>query len=332
MPIDTAKMSAHLRSRMLDHESQRILMTRLDGSDQEKDLSVPANCGGLGRVRHFRRETSTAWPENSLPIDPAAHALGLGERLDQIEAVVFQNAGCNWRCWYCYVPFDRLSADEKHSEWVSMTDLIGRYAALDDRPPVLDLSGGQPELTPEMTLWAVRALRDQGLQDHCYLWSDDNLSEDYFWTKLSDGEREEIVDFKNYGRVGCFKGFDATSFSFNTLATEEWFDKQFALMRRSISSRLQIYGYATFTTPDRTDIKKRMARFVDRLKSIHHNLPLRIVPLEVRVFTPTAGRIKPEHLLALNIQKEAIEAWSNELTNRFSDREREQGIDRITLR
>jgi len=331
MPIDTAKMSTHLRSRMLDRESQKILMTRLDGSDQEKDLSVPANCGGLGRIRHFRRETSAGWPENSLPIDPAAHTLGLGARLEQIEAVVFQNAGCNWRCWYCYVPFDRLSADEKHSEWVSMTDLIGRYAALRDRPPVLDLSGGQPELTPEMTLWAVRALRDHGLQDQCFLWSDDNLSEDYFWTKLSDSEREEIAVFPNYARVGCFKGFDAASFSFNTLAAEEWFDKQFELMRRSIASRLQIYGYATFTTPDRTDIKKRVGRFVDRLQGIHHNLPLRIVPLEVQVYTPTAGRIKAEHLLALDIQKETIEAWSGELANRFSDHERKQAIDRITL-
>ena len=317
---------------MLDRGSQKILMTRLDGSDQEKDLSAPANCGGLGRIRHFRRETSVGWPENSLPIDPAACALGLGERLDKIEAVVFQNAGCNWRCWYCYVPFNRLSADEKHSEWTSMSDLIGRYASLQDRPPVLDLSGGQPELTPEMTLWAVRALRDHALQDKCFLWSDDNLSEDYFWTKLSVAEREEIVEFTNYARVGCCKGFDAASFAFNTLATEQWFDKQFDLMQRSIASQLQIYGYATFTTPDRTDIKVRMSRFVDRLQRIHHNLPLRIVPLEVQVFTPTAGRIKAEHLLALKIQNEAIDSWNKELTKRFSGEERLQAINRITLR
>jgi uncharacterized Fe-S cluster-containing radical SAM superfamily protein len=329
MPIDTTKFSEHLRSRMLDRENHQILMTRLDGSDQEKDLSVPANCGGLGRIRHFRRSTSPGWPENSLPIDPAAHALGLGARLDQIEAIVFQNSGCNWRCWYCYVPFDRLSANEEHSAWISMGELIQRYASLCNKPKVVDLSGGQPELTPEMTLWTIRALQDQGLNEDCFLWSDDNLSEDYFWTKLSGAE--EIAEYKNYGRVGCFKGFDAASFSFNTLATEDWFDRQFDVMRRSISSGLKMYGYATFTTPDRADIKHRMACFVDRLQRIHHNLPLRIVPLEVQVFTPTAGRIKAEHLAALQVQHEAVEEWNRHLSSRFSDAERAESIDQVVL-
>ena len=69
------------------------------GQHKETDLTAPVNCGGLGRIRHFRRVTSPGWPENSLPIDPAAHALGLGDRLEMIEALVFQNAACNWRCW-----------------------------------------------------------------------------------------------------------------------------------------------------------------------------------------------------------------------------------------
>jgi uncharacterized Fe-S cluster-containing radical SAM superfamily protein len=331
MPIDTAKFSAHLRTRMLDRENHQILMTRLNGSDQEKDLSVPANCGGLGRIRHFRRATSPGWPENSLPIDPAAQALGLDRRLEVIEAIVFQNSGCNWRCWYCYVPFDRLSASEQNSAWISMNDLIRLYAALPDRPKVVDLSGGQPELTPEMTLWTMRALREQGLDKDCFLWSDDNLSEDYFWTKLSDSDREEISEYKNYGRVGCFKGFDAASFSFNTLAAEEWFDRQFDVMRRSIASGLKMYGYATFTAPDRSAIRHKMGRFVDRLQQIHNNLPLRIVPLEVQVFTPTSGRIRSEHLFALNVQREAIEEWNHELSIRFTNAERAQFIDQVVL-
>lgn len=316
---------------MLDRENHHLLMTSLDGSDQEKDLSLPANCGGLGRIRHFRRTTSPGWPDNSLPIDPAARALGLDMRLDQIDAVVFQNSGCNWRCWYCYVPFDRLSADEKHSAWISMDELIRRYALLSDKPKVVVLSGGQPELTPEMTLWTMRALQEQRLDQDCFLWSDDNLSEDYFWTKLSVADQAEITEYKNYGRVGCFKGFDAHSFAFNTLAAEDWFDRQFDVMRRSISSGLNMYGYATFTAPDRGDMKHRMECFVDRLQLVHHNLPLRIVPLEVQVFTPTAGRIRAEHLSALSIQHEAIEEWKQQLSTRFSDAERAQSIDEVVL-
>lgn len=331
MPIDTAKFSTHLRTRMLDRENHQILMTRLDGSDQEKDLSVPANCGGLGRIRHFRRATAPGWPENSLPIDPAAQALGLGMRLEQIEAVVFQNSGCNWRCWYCYVPFDRLSANQENSAWITMSELVRQYAALPNRPRVVDLSGGQPELTPEMTLWTMRALQEQGLDEDCFLWSDDNLSEDYFWTELSNSERTEISEYKNYARVGCFKGFDAASFAFNTLAAEDWFDRQFDVMGRYIASGLTMYGYATFTTPDRSALRQKMSRFVDRLQQIHNNLPLRIVPLEVQVFTPTSSRIKSEHLVALTVQREAIEEWTRELSMRFTEAERAQSIDQVAL-
>src|ERR1700722_10560609 len=100
MPIDTRRASAQYRERTLDRGQERILMTKISGSSQEQDISAPVTCAGLGRIRHFHRATSAGWPENSLPIDPAAHALGVGESLDSIEALVFQNAACNWRCWY----------------------------------------------------------------------------------------------------------------------------------------------------------------------------------------------------------------------------------------
>jgi hypothetical protein len=128
MPIDTKRASAQYRERMLDRAQGRILMIKISGSSQEQDLSAPVTCGGMGRIRHFHRTTSAGWPENPLPIDPAAHALGISEILDDIEALVFQNAACNWRCWYCYVPFNCLSADERYSEWASMRDLVDRYA------------------------------------------------------------------------------------------------------------------------------------------------------------------------------------------------------------
>ena len=44
-----------------------------------------------------------------------------------IEAQAFQNAACNWRCWYCYVPFELLAAKEEHADWLeTQLALIGQ--------------------------------------------------------------------------------------------------------------------------------------------------------------------------------------------------------------
>ena len=89
MAVDTDGYSRRLRARIVDVDQRRLLVTRLAGSEQEPDISEPVNCGGLGRIRHFRRETSTGWPSNSLPIDPACAALGMPPA-DLLRAQVFQ--------------------------------------------------------------------------------------------------------------------------------------------------------------------------------------------------------------------------------------------------
>jgi hypothetical protein len=50
------------------------LITRFYGTEHEKDLSEPPNCDGLGRVRHFVRQTSMGWPPNPLPLLTLYHS------------------------------------------------------------------------------------------------------------------------------------------------------------------------------------------------------------------------------------------------------------------
>ncbi|MGH3856289.1 MAG: hypothetical protein ACRDR6_22925 [Pseudonocardiaceae bacterium] len=105
--INTDEVSLRLRERSIRPETEQLLIARIGGSAQEGDLTEPANCEGYGRIRHFRLETPSGWPENPLPMQPAACRLNLPvERV--MNAQVFQNAACNWRCWYCYVPFNLL--------------------------------------------------------------------------------------------------------------------------------------------------------------------------------------------------------------------------------
>ena len=87
--IDTSKFSDHLRSRGIRAETQEVLVTQFHGSEEERDFSLPANCGGFGRIHHFKRSQGVDWPANPLPIDPACNALKLPLK-DSLQVQVFQ--------------------------------------------------------------------------------------------------------------------------------------------------------------------------------------------------------------------------------------------------
>lgn len=311
--IRTDEMAARMRARIIRPESRQILITRLEGSAQEDDLSSPVNCNGLGRVRHFRRETPSGWPDNFLPIDPAAVALGEAPQ-SMMEAQVFQNAACAWRCWYCYVPFELLGGDERRAQWVTADELVRLYGELPSRPAILDLSGGSPDLTPEWVPWMIEALEGSGLADRTYLWSDDNLSTDFVFTELNEAQRGMLAH-PNYGRVCCFKGFDSDSFAFNTGAEPKQFERQFERFSRYLDLGIDLYAYVTLTGPIAENIQEKMAAFVQRLSSVWTALPGRTVPLRIDTFGPMVARnAQRDFSTALDVQDAAIEIWNRFVT------------------
>jgi uncharacterized Fe-S cluster-containing radical SAM superfamily protein len=323
-PINTLRFAEHLRARSVDIDGRRILISRLSGSGQEVDLTAPTNCEGYSRVRHFKQATAAGWPHNPLPIVPACAALGISPALPVMRAQVFQNAACAWRCWYCFVPDELLKADLGRSAWFTADDLVTMYHHVADRPLILDISGGSPDLAPEWTVWMMEALGDQGLQSSTYLWTDDNLSTTYLFDKLDREGIRRLQAFENYGRVCCFKGFDPRSFAFNTRAAESDFNKQFAIMRRLLDLNLDIYGYVTLTSPNSADVGTGVAALVDRLQDLDPLLPLRVIPLKIQLFTPMGPRVAnhADRERSLKIQEEAITVWTDELDRRFSAAER----------
>lgn len=328
--IKTDDLSASLRARSIRPETKELLISRIGGSTQEADLSEPPNCEGYGRIRHFRMETPSPWPANPLPVLPASYRLGTS--LEQVSnAQVFQNASCNWRCWYCFVPFNLLAANEAHSAWLTPDRLVELYLAQDERPLVIDCSGGQPDLIPEWVPWMMEALTARDLANKVYLWSDDNLSNDYFWRYLTPDQRRAVTNYQMYGRVCCFKGFNAESFAFNTKAAPELFERQFELFARLLNLGIDLYAYATFTSPRAIGLGDDMRRFVDRLQDIHPNLPLRLVPLRIEAFGVVQPRVHRIHELAMVIQEEAVTAWNAEIAQRFSGTERQTHVSAVSL-
>jgi uncharacterized Fe-S cluster-containing radical SAM superfamily protein len=333
-PIDTQRFAAQLRARAIEVDNGRILISRLAGSGQEVDLTLPANCNGYGRVRHFRMATAKGWPTNPLPITPACQALGIQRVPDMMTALVFQNAACAWRCWYCFVPEELLKADHDHAAWFTAAELVDLYRQIPDAPRIIDLSGGSPDLVPEWTPWMMRALTDAGLAESTYLWTDDNLSTTYLFDELSAADLELLRSYRNYGRVCCVKGFDARSFAFNTRAAPKDYDQQFEILRRVMDLGLDLYGYVTLTSPHDDRVARGVADLMDRLQAIDPNYPLRVVPLRIQVFTPVEQRLARDDARekSLLIQEEAITIWISELERRFDPEMRARQICDVPIR
>lgn len=329
--INTESFSVQLRKRAIIVPEQKILVARLSGSEQEKDLSTPVNCHGYGRIRHFRYQQHTDWSANPLPLIPATKALGRVSG-EFVRAQVFQNAACNWRCWYCFVDFQLLSADRRVSDYFTAAELIDMYLEEDDQPDIIDLTGGQPDLVPEWIFWTMKAVEDRALDDKIFLWSDDNLSTRYYWEYLTPKQREYMAHFPKYARVACFKGYDQASFTLNTRAEPARFDQQFEIYQDLLKEGLDLYAYVTFTALPDKDLEVRMGQFVDRLQKIHPNLPLRTVPLKIQAFTPTTDRLTKQHEIAIVFQHEVHKAWLEELDKRFSNTERNRQITEIEMR
>jgi organic radical activating enzyme len=329
--IDTEKVSATLRRKGIDLDTKRVSITNFLGSDQEKDFTEPSNCNGFGRVRHFKFSTSTNWVNNPLPILPAAKALGLKPD-STIRAQVFQNSICNWRCWYCFVDFSLLKGDEKHSSLLTADELVELYLGESDPPSMIDLSGGQPDLTPEWVPWMMESLTRKGLHNKVYLWSDDNLSNDYLWKYLTDAQIETMLNYKLYSRVSCFKGIDEKSFSLNTKASSQLFKNQFELSQRLIETGFDLYGYITLTAETSTNFEMAVPKFLDLLQDKNETFPLRVVPLEVKMYHPLAPRMNSTFEDMINGQYQAITVWNKELEKRFTKEQLELPITEVPLK
>lgn len=329
--LDTEDLSIRYRKRAINLDNKTVSITNLYNTEQEQDIKEKPNCEGFGRVRHFKYHRGDEWPVNPLPIMPAAKALGISPE-NEIRAQVFQTSVCNWRCWYCFSDFKLLVGSSKHSSFKTCYELLELYQKEPNRSKIIDLTGGQPDLIPEWIPWMMEALIEQEMDKKVFLWSDDNLSNDYFWKYLSDQQLNLIQNYKTYARVCCFKGIDKNSFSLNTMADSNLFENQFQLVRRLIELNIDLYFYVTLTAPVETNFMVSVPRFIDKLQTIHENLPLRVVPLEIFEFTPTMNRMNELNYQLIKGQYSAIKIWENELAKRYTQIARSKPITEVQIK
>jgi organic radical activating enzyme len=318
------------RNSIFRFESKEFLISKIEGSEQEMDLTLPPNCNGYGRIRHFKRNISSDWGKNPLPIDPAVRSLNL-PCTDEMEAEVFQIASCNARCWYCFVPQSLEIADTSNSDWFTADKIIELFANERNNIKIIDLSGGNPELAPEWILETMKSLERRKLVDEIYLWSDDALTTDFAFKYLHHSDIRYMSKYKNYGKVCCFKGFDSSSFCFNTSLPSEYYDIQFTNFEKYVNMGFDIYGYVTFTTDSLKDLEKRMDSFISRLRNIHNLLPLRIVPLKIILFDTVKIIYADKYQKCLDNQKIVFHEWLKQLNKYYSKEQLNANICDISL-
>ena len=297
--------------------TDHFLLARIASSEQEKDLSIPPNCDGYGRVRHFHRILDEDWYD-PLPMDPMAKSLNLAYT-DMIKAQVFQIASCNLRCWYCFVPDALKQGSDNVAKWFTTDQMVDMLIKNNNDIRLIDLSGGNPELAPEWIFQMMQSLEKKGVHDKIYLWSDDTLTTSYFFDFLSHDEIRYIKDYPNYGKVGCFKGFDEKSFCYNTNLNGTFYNQQFELFKRYLDIGLDMYAYVTLTVDDVNNLEERISAFIDKLKTVHPLLPLRVVPLKIVMFSPVKHRNENNYKMAMNNQIIVHKEWRRQLRNSYGD-------------
>jgi len=304
-----------LRNRILKHNQRSIRLASLLNTSQTTDIGRPIILDGYGRIHCFSELEKGDWITDPLPTIPASKRLKCNPELVR-NARVLQLSACNLRCWYCFVDYDSLSPDSPSAKDYQISDIISSLTNNSTDPFVLDLSGGNPGLVPEWVWWTIKELQDQDIEN-VYVWVDDNLTVNFYSKYLSQNQIREIADYPRFGSVGCFKGFDDLSFSFNTGLVRELFNEQFAVFKDLLSFGWDIYGYVTFTTDIQSNIRRRIALFIDKLQDIDENLPLRVIPLEIKPYTPTRMRMNYSRELAIKVQYEALNYWNEEIIKRF---------------
>lgn len=318
--IDSDRFASKLRKSLVDVGERKVLLARISGSLQARDRYTLTNSGGMGRVREFSNFSMHLSKARSFDGRPVP--LLRGHPTDStVRSQVFQLAGCNWRCWYCYVDDVLLEGKASSGSYLSAAEMVEAYLLLPNRPLAIDLSGGQPDLIPEWTLWVLEEIDRRGLRGSVLVWQDDNLSSEMLWDVLTGEQIDYMARFEGHSRVGCLKGFDDLSFSYNTLAPPHMYERQFSLLARLLRHGFNVYAYATFTAPPGHCTRARMSQFVDKLQEIHPLLPLRTIPLQIRAFSATAARTTADHEASLTEQLRAGEFWDQILAERFSMRQ-----------
>ena len=258
------------------------------------------------------------------PSYSAAYRLG-GDPREYSKVFTIQLSGCDFDCNYCYVPKQINIANPELGRYFSAKEIVSHFlsAKANSKEPmnVIRISGGNPTIVPEVIVDVYNEIRNQNLD--VYLWIDSNLSTVKYLEGLEDNIKN-ILNQKNVGVVGCFKGICKEDFSLLTGAESEYYKNQFETAKWFLERGTDFYVYLPALVY-KNDIEQKLNIFIERLRGIDKNLPLRVEVLEI-IDYPGAklnferaeklGRPLPE-----TDQRIVFDLWYNKILPKFYSQE-----------
>lgn len=317
-----------LRNKIVDKEKKRILLANIEDTLENKDDICDVNCRGVGRIRHYKDFKLFLCNKNG---KKRKLLRGYNPANEIIDTQVYQIVGCNWRCWYCFVDDEILSGNTSKCQWLTIEELIDTF--LEQNLDIIDLSGGQPDLVPEWCLWVMQELEKRGYRGKKYIWLDDNLSTpSILESQLSSQEIKYMADYPLHSRACCFKGFSDNTIQFNIQNKKIKIAEQIKCFEKLYNYGFDLYAYITLTAQKGSYTKEEVDVFVRKIQEINYNLPLRIIPLEIRDFTATSNRIRQTYHEAYQEQYKVYDIWNDIMHKYYSVDDIERQFEEIEIR
>ena len=304
---------------LIIRDDRRVRLSIYKKSNESKDKIYAEDDFSFSRKRVYK--DFRLFLDNKMGIHSKRLLRGVPNDIETFEATVFQLAGCNLRCWYCYVDDELMSPKNGvNSTWVSIAEMIDVLDDESEALKIIDLSGGQPDMAPEWCLWVMEELERRSLRGRAFIWMDDNLlTTDNMFEQLSSQEVSYIAHYPLHSRVGCFKGFNEASFRFNTGSEVYTLEDQFKNFEKLYNAGFELYAYITLTPEPGNYNYKEVEDFIMRIMSIHPMLPLRVIPIEIKPFHATKKRMSPVREQSLLEQFDVYKIWDGIMESIFGD-------------
>lgn len=315
--FDSVALGESFRKKILRPESREVFISKIPVEEMIGSTHAYVNCDGFGIVRQTVTQRPD-WPDIDILPELVPQKLAISAD-EASQTQIFRVGACNFRCWYCFVDFRYLKAEPSRGEFKSPGNLLDLYQQEEVQPRTIYLTGGQPDLVPEWTLWMMQELEQRGMDRSHFLWQDDNLSSLFLFDKLTPDELDYVGNYENYARATCIKGISPESFSANTGAAPEYFDLQIEALRRLVASGIDTYTYITLLGDSVDKARKDIPALMDDIqRKVHPNMLLRVFPSKVIGFTQTTQRANDNQQIMMTNQSAMLDIWREELARRYS--------------
>lgn len=311
------------------YKDGKFLMCKILYDNEETKKKLNVNLNDFGRIRTFYRKKFTDWNSDPIPLDIISEKLNYKE-LDKLDVQMLEVAKCNLHCWWCYLPDEIRRINDKYMEWFSPKELVDLILRDNKDCKSIYLSGGNPELVPEFVYEFMKELEERKISNDILLWSDDVLTTDYNFN-IDKDKLDYMINYQNYIKLCCLKGFDPESFAFNTLLPKEVFNEQLSRLKKYIDLGFEVYCYIILTCNSLKNIKTKIKNIINQLQDISYYLPLRVIPIKIEEFSAVTSRLNTERIKSMQNQYEVLKVWNQEIDNIYSEDERKQNIAKIKL-